>query len=176
MNDIQKPMIITGSARYDGDTSHYTDHVFKDIDVDIADLLNYNISLYNYKGIYPADDEFDALVNEILRHNVIVFATPVYWYAMSANMKIFFDRLTDLVTTNKKAGRALKNKTTFLLVVGTDDNLPDAFDTPFALTSRYMDMHYKGSIYFSTKERSISDEKDKEIQQFINRIKDALSL
>lgn len=44
----------------------------------------------------------------------IVFATPVYWYAMSGRMKIFFDRFTDLLYTHKSIGKNLKGKKLFI--------------------------------------------------------------
>ena len=35
----------------------------------------------------------------------IIFVTPVYWYAMSGRMKVFFDRWTDLLKIDKDTGR-----------------------------------------------------------------------
>lgn len=84
-------------------------------------------------------------------HNLIVFATPVYWYSMSGHMKVFFDRLTDLVTIQKKAGRQLKGKKMFVVAVGSDQALPIGFETPFQQTAAYLHMHYLGCYYSSRK-------------------------
>lgn len=41
-------------------------------------------------------DDMDDLIQKILSANVVVFATPVYFYTMSAQMKVFIDRLTPI--------------------------------------------------------------------------------
>src|SRR5450755_559983 len=114
------PLIIVASARKHGDTREFLDKVFAKLDHKQIDLLDFHISSFDYSNNYPDTDGFLRIVDEILQHKVIVFATPVYWYAMSGLMKTFFDRLTDLVTIKKKAARALKGKSIFLLTVGVD--------------------------------------------------------
>jgi multimeric flavodoxin WrbA len=81
----------------------------------------------------------------------IVFATPVYWYAMSGELKVFFDRLTDLLTTHKSIGKALKGKKTYLIATGSDPELPEGFEVPFRSTSAYFDMSYEGALYKATR-------------------------
>ncbi len=50
-------------------------------------------------------------MNDIVdKYDVLIFATPVYWYSMSGIMKVFFDRITDLLTIKKDIGRKLKGK------------------------------------------------------------------
>ncbi len=41
-------------------------------------------------------DDMDDLVKKVLAADVLVFATPVYFYTMSAQMKVFIDRLTPI--------------------------------------------------------------------------------
>jgi multimeric flavodoxin WrbA len=61
----------------------------------------------------------------MIEHDAIVFATPVYWYAMSGLMKVLFDRFTDLVTVRKDLGRRLRGRRVFLIACGTDPDLPN---------------------------------------------------
>jgi multimeric flavodoxin WrbA len=145
-------LVLLGSARQQSDTHRLASLLLKEAEVEYADLLDYCIYPYNYAGEYPADDAFEALMQKVLKHPVLVFATPVYWYAMSGPMKTFFDRLTDLVTIKKVQGRQLKGKHTFLLAVGADVALPEGFEVPFRNTSAYLDMHYHGAFYCAEKD------------------------
>lgn len=149
MND--RPLVILASARKNSDTALFVDTVFKDMRVDKIDLLDYKITTFDYSSAYPHYDEFKAVVDCILKHRIVVFATPVYWYAMSGLLKVFFDRFTDLVTVDKKTGRLLEGKSTFLIAVGADKEMPEGFEVPFQLTSNYLNLSYGGAIYHSTK-------------------------
>ncbi len=42
------------------------------------------------------NDDMTVLIEKVLASDVIVFATPVYFYTMSAQMKVFIDRLTPI--------------------------------------------------------------------------------
>lgn len=130
----QNPLVILGSARKQSDTKSFLEVAFKDMNFKVADLLDFHVAPYNYAHQYPDDDGFLVIINEILDHKVVVFATPVYWYAMSGLMKTFFDRITDITTIKKELGRKLAGKTSFLLAVGTDEDLPEGFELPFKLT------------------------------------------
>jgi multimeric flavodoxin WrbA len=153
----EKPLVILASARKQGDTSNFLNKVFTDHDHELIDLLDIHISPYNYSDNYPDTDEFPKVIDVLLKHRIVVFATPVYWYAMSGLMKTFFDRFTDVVTTKKHLGKQLHGKYTFLLAVGADEELPTGFEIPFKLTSEYLNMTYRGAVYFSTKCHSEND-------------------
>lgn len=144
------PLIILGSARKNSNTKKLTKKLFSGIKYELIDLLDYKIFPYDYSGNYPEDDDFLFLMEQILKYNKIVFATPVYWYSMSGSMKVFFDRLTDVVTIKKEIGRQLKGKKTFMISVGTAAALPEGFEVPFRLTSGYFDMDFISSYYCST--------------------------
>lgn len=148
----KKPLVILGSARKSGDTAKLVSTLFDDGDVLQADLLDYTILPYRYDGRYAKDDGFMQIVELLLAHRQIIFATPVYWYAMSGLMKNFFDRLTDIVTFKKEIGRKLKGKQVFLIVAGTDNFLPAGFTEPFRLTSVYFGMEFIDTFYCKTDE------------------------
>jgi NAD(P)H-dependent FMN reductase len=150
-----KPLIILGSARKSGDTAKLVTSLFSPESVTRIDLLDYKINPYLYDGSYGKDDDFMKIVAQMLTHQRIVFATPVYWYAMSGLMKNFFDRLTDLVTVEKKIGRSMKGKQTFLLAVGAEDVLPLGFEEPFRLTSSYFDMEFIAALYCKSSETDV---------------------
>jgi len=168
MSDV---LVIIASSRRESDTKKYVEFVFEGKEVKVIDLLDYQIAPYDYSGKYPATDNFFGIADIMSSHNVIVFSTPVYWYAMSGIMKTFFDRFTDLVTIRKPAGRQWKSKSILLLAVGSDPEIPQGFDVPFILTAEYFDMQYKGSIYFSNKTVLTDQRKNEMKRDFLEIIK-----
>ncbi|MFD2999096.1 flavodoxin family protein [Pontibacter toksunensis] len=153
-----KPAVIIGSARRDSDTKKLVEVLFPESDVKVLDLLDYKLDAYNYSGAYSTEDQFLQIVEELLPHQQLIFATPVYWYSMSGLLKTFFDRLTDLVTVQKTIGRKLAGKETFMVAVGAENELPLGFEKPFELTSDYFDMTYRKGYYCQTKEIHIPTE------------------
>jgi putative NADPH-quinone reductase len=101
-------------------------------------------------------DDFDVVAQALVAHDLIVFVTPVYWYAMSGRMKVLFDRFTDLVTVRKDLGRQLKGRAIFLLACGSESQLPDGFEVPFSETAAYLGMDYGGAYYAQTNKQDLS--------------------
>jgi NAD(P)H-dependent FMN reductase len=147
-----KPLIILGSARKSGDTARLVASLFNPEAISIIDLLDYKILPYDYEGRYKEEDDFMEIAAQMQKHHQIVFATPVYWYAMSGLMKNFFDRLTDLVTNEKSIGRSMRGKQAFLLAVGAEEVLPFGFEEPFRLTSSYFGMEFITTFYCKSSE------------------------
>jgi hypothetical protein len=145
------PLVILGSARPDGETRRAVDLAFHDGSAELVILPNFAIGGYDYAHL-NAQDAFGAVAQAMVVTDKIVFATPVYWYAMSAPMKIFFDRLTDLTENLKNLGKAMAGKSVWLLATGTEPELPDGFEVPFACTAQYFSMVYRGGIYLCTGE------------------------
>jgi len=71
--------------------------------------------------------------------------------AMSGLMKVFFDRLTELLSTHKAIGKALKAKKTYLISTGSDPELPEGFEVPFRSTSNYFHMDFQKAFYLQIK-------------------------
>jgi multimeric flavodoxin WrbA len=145
-------VIILGSNRKQGNTQKFVTDTYGIITPKVIDLLDYTITPYCYDNAYPYNDQFKQIIAEVLNYDVIVLATPVYWYSMSGTMKTFFDRLTDLVTIDKATGRLFKDKVMKVLASGYDECLPVGFEVPFRQTADYFDMIYEGCRYCSVAE------------------------
>ncbi|MDR6969227.1 multimeric flavodoxin WrbA [Flavobacterium arsenatis] len=158
-----KTVIIAGSARNDGDTHKMVSSLSALSGWDIIDLNDYQIGFYDYARKNKFDDFLPLMENIIANYDAFVFATPVYWYSMSANMKIFFDRLTDLVTVEKDLGRKLRGKKMAVITSSVGDHLGDDFWLPFARTASYLGIEYLGNLH------TIKDEEHtKDLAAFIN--------
>jgi len=143
---LTKPLVILGTARKTGETRRAIDIAFPDGSANLVILTDQDIGRYEYDH-KSANDDFLTIVDQMVRAQAVVFATPVYWYAMSGPLKNFFDRLTDLLEIAKDKGRGLANKKVWLLCTGTDETMPDGFEVPFSRTADYFSMHYCGAGY-----------------------------
>jgi multimeric flavodoxin WrbA len=143
---MNKTAILLGSSNPKGNTSSLIDYIAKTKGGDIFDLKDYQISPYDYQH-RNIDDDFIGLINQLLKYDTIVFASPVYWYTMSAQMKVFFDRLSDLLSVKKELGRLLKGKTTAVIATGATEQVERSFEEVFTNSFKYLSMNYKGMLY-----------------------------
>ena len=143
-------MIISGSARPDGDTAQAVERLRQvlSFETDLVDLGQLDLRHFAYGG-RPSEDDFDGLVERMLGARSVLFATPVYWYAMSGRMKVLFDRFTDLLSDRDSArrGRHLAGRAMWMLAVGVDPEAPEGFAVPFRRTAEYLDMDWRGDAY-----------------------------
>ena len=92
-----KKVVIVGSSRNDGDTSNLISVLIEKSEWDLINLNDYNFSYYDYNHENRNDDYLGLMRQIIEKYDTLIFATPVYWYSMSGIMKVFFDRITDLL-------------------------------------------------------------------------------
>ncbi|MCB2114428.1 MAG: flavodoxin family protein [Parvularculaceae bacterium] len=146
-DDDARAVFYFASSRSDGDTQRLARAVCDRIGAAaFVDLGGYRIGPYDYAHA-NADDDFLALAFRMTRAGAIVFASPVYWYAMSAQMKLFFDRLTDLTETRKAWGKSLAGKSMFVIASGQSRAPDPSFEPPFSQTAAYFGMNYAGMLY-----------------------------
>lgn len=146
---MTKTLILLGTARGDSNTERAVRNFFGPDEAEWIDLRRHRLAPYDYDHTVNAEDDFLAIANKMRDADRIVFATPVYWYAMSAQLKILFDRLTELLTTHKPIGKALRGKSVLLVATGSDSALPEGFEIPFQKTAEYFEMEYQGAHYLS---------------------------
>jgi putative NADPH-quinone reductase len=143
------PLVILGSARPDGETRRAIDLAFAPKAIDLVVLPDFAIGGYDYQHI-NAQDDFAAIAHRMAETDHVIFATPVYWYAMSAPLKIFFDRLTDMTENLKGLGKSLAGRRVWVIATGVESALPEGFEVPFARTADYFGMRYRGAAYLFT--------------------------
>lgn len=167
-----KTVVVLGSSRSFGNTRQVID-AFGSIekDIDIIDLNNYDIGYFDYE-FKNANDDFFPLMEKVLAYDTIVFATPIYWYTMSAQLKTFFDRISDLLKgENKPVGRKFRGKAMAVISCGSDDTIFDGFIMPFKESADYLGMHYKGHAHTWVAENSVIPKEVKDrLQSLANTI------
>lgn len=140
-----KTVIVLGSSRSFGNTRNIIDYLVSIKDnIDIIDLNNYDVGYFDYE-FRNKDDDFFSLMQKIVQYDTLVFATPIYWYTMSAQLKTFFDRISDLLKgDNKPIGRQLRGKNMAVISCSSGSEVFDGFAMPFEKSAEYLGMHYKG--------------------------------
>ena len=162
-----KTLIITGSSRNDGDTIALKELIVSQSTWDSLDLNDYSFSYYDYHHENRTDDFIPMMKKIIESYDTLILVTPVYWYAMSGIMKVFFDRLTDLITIEKDLGRKLRGKQMAVISTSNGNNLGDNFWLPFKASAEYLGIKYLGNLHTYS-----GDEKlDTQIENFIHHLK-----
>lgn len=163
-------LVIFGSSRSDGKTREAVVMVFGNKAHRFVDLAAHNISYYDYSHLNQSDD-FLSIADLMAKHRNIFFCTPVYWYSMSAIMKTFFDRLSDLLDIQKPLGRSLKGRKCYIISSGADDKLPECFLEQIKRTCDYFEMEYVHALYYYTgKDAHLVQQNESQIRVFQNAI------
>jgi putative NADPH-quinone reductase len=142
---MNRTLSILGTSRSRGNTRLVLDAVLQGR-APVIDLNDHSITPYDYTHRNSGDD-FLEMARQVVEADTVVFATPVYWYSMSAQLKTFLDRLTDLTRVHKVMGRSLKGKSVFLVASSSSPELPPGFEVPFELTAGYLGMRWGGAFH-----------------------------
>lgn len=136
---------LLSSSRRRGNTGALMDQVAAQLAVEVVDLGCLRISPFDYEHRNRGDD-FEPLIQRMLAHEQVIFATPIYWYAVSPAMKVFLDRLSDLLEVPDllPAGRRLRGKTAYVLCTSVGEEPDAAFVGAFRDTFAYLGMHFGG--------------------------------
>lgn len=163
-------VIILGSSRSHGDTRQVADFLAGQTGSDLIDLNDFDISYFDYEHRNAGDDFLPLMERVIANYDRIVFATPVYWYSMSAVMKTFFDRLSDLLKIRKELGRQLRGKSMAVLSCSRADDVDYDFEIPFRLSANYLGMDYLGHLHAWTEGGAIAAGAMGRIERFLPSI------
>ena len=165
MNTI---IIIQGSSKSDGNTTLISNYLNKEKQFDFVDLSTKNIGHFNYE-FKNANDDFIPLIEEVIeKYDTIIFATPVYWYSMSGTLKVFFDRLSDLLHYKKELGRKLRGKNMAMISNSGANDLKKGFSMPFIESANYLKMNYLGDVHAWIEDEKINVEAKKLVDNFRN--------
>ncbi len=162
-----KAVIILGSARQEGATLQMVKDLQQLSGWDFVDLNDYDFSYFDYEHKNRGDDFLPLMSRLIEEYDVFVFATPVYWYAMSGIMKVFFDRITDLLTIEKDLGRKLRGKKMAGISCSIGNHLGEVFWLPFSETASYLGMAFLGGLHVV-----VGTEHREEMRAFVVSIQD----
>ena len=172
---MNETIAIFASARRDGNTGKLIDWIASELDIDIIDLGKKNISAFDYDH-RNINDDFLPLLDELLKYKNILFVTPVYWYAASAQMKVFIDRTSDLLDVEelKSVGRRLRNKTAYVVCTSISPEADSSFLTSFKDMFEYLGIDYGGHIHADCENGYDPHKYTDDVKKFIQSVKCSL--
>lgn len=170
---MNNAIAVFASARRNGNTGKLIDWIARELDIDIIDLSEKNISAYDYdhKNI---DDDFIPLMRQLLEYEKIIFVTPVYWYAPSAQMKVFIDRTSDFLDVDELngIGRQLREKMAYIVCTSISSDADNSFMNSLKDTFRYLGMQYGGYIHANCEEGYIQERYQQDVDRFVRLVRD----
>ncbi|MFZ5818105.1 MAG: flavodoxin family protein [Bacillota bacterium] len=122
-----KVLVIYGSSREEGNTELLTEKVVEGLDCTRIYLRHQNVQpvvdkRHAPEGFQPVDDDHDAIIRQLLEHDLVIFATPLYWYGMSGPMKDFVDRWSQSLRDPRFDFRnRVKGKRAWVVITGGAD-------------------------------------------------------
>ncbi|WP_124727422.1 flavodoxin family protein [Staphylospora marina] len=121
-----KIAVICGSSRSRGNSEALVERVLKDLDAEWIFLRDHHIlpivdKRHDEEGFKPVDDDYHDVITRIMRHDILLFVTPLYWYGMSGFMKNFIDRWShSLRDTRYDFKSAMNGKIAYVVICGGD--------------------------------------------------------
>ncbi len=167
---MKNKVIIKGSSHRNGNTQKVIDAINSNKDFDVIDLLDYKIEHFDYEHKNHSDDFLPLMKKVIEQYDTIIFATPVYWYSMSGILKVFFDRISDLLHYKKELGRQLRGKNMAMMSNSDSNDNFSWFNLTFIESSKYLGMNYLGDIHSWFDKNEIDAEARKIIDTFREQI------
>jgi len=142
---MTRTIALFASARRHGNTGAFMDRIAAELDIEVVDLSALRIAPYDYAHGHRGDD-FEPLMRRVLEFDHLIFASPVYWYAVSSPMKCFLDRITDFLDLPELLddGRRLRGKTGYVVCTSIYDQEPKPFVDTFRDTFEYLGMRFGG--------------------------------
>jgi multimeric flavodoxin WrbA len=160
----KKILILNGSPKKDGNTSimvKWFAEAAKEKGSEI-EIVNTAFLKYKVNGCISCrkcqkiekyecciDDDAKTVLAKMAETDVIVFATPLYFFGASAQIKLVFDRMFSLYKWDNEANTMktpLRGKTMVVLASAFEDIGLDALEKPFKLTADYTSMKFESIL------------------------------
>jgi putative NADPH-quinone reductase len=147
---VLSTIAIFSSSRRLGNTGQLIDRIALELSIDVVDLASLRMSSFDYDHLNRSDD-FEPLMKRLLPYDQIIFATPIYWYAVSATMKVFLDRISDFLDLPDllSEGRRLRGKNAYIACTSICDEPSIEFIGAFRETFNYLGMHFGDVVHLN---------------------------
>lgn len=160
----KKILILSGSAHRNGNTSILIDWFCEGAKSKNTNIEIIHTAFLKYKtpGCTSCrkcqkikeygcviQDEISSVLQKIISADIIVMATPLYFFSASAQLKSIIDRMFSLYKWDNEANTMetiLKGRTLVLIASAYENIGLDALEKPFILTAKYTGMKFKSLL------------------------------
>ena len=153
----KKILVLKGSPRRGGNSDIMADALVKGAqssgyEVKCIETYHMNVGCFACEGCYSSESmpccrhpEFNAVAQDVLDADGIVFSTPLYWFGLPAGFKKFIDNFFCFYA----AGKDLSKKRSAILCCGEADkyDIFDGVQRNIELISSFLEWSMKGQIY-----------------------------
>ncbi|EHJ08731.1 flavodoxin family protein [Staphylococcus simiae] len=119
--------VLFGGSRPQGNTAQITKYALRDHEYNWIDVTTYQLNpvrdyRHDKEQINSYEDDYQLLIDQLLASDTVIFASPVYWYSISASLKAFIDRWSETLMDDryKDFKQQMADKDFRLILVGGD--------------------------------------------------------
>lgn len=166
---------LLASSRRLGNTGQLIDRIAMELEIEVVDLPALRILPYDYDHLNRNDD-FEPLMERVLAHEQLIFASPIYWYSVSPAMKTFLDRLSDFLEVPDLVpkGRRLRGRNAYVVCTSVCDDPSVEFLGAFRETFHYLGMRYGGVAHVNCRDGYLPPVHDTAATTFAALVKQAV--
>ena len=150
-----KIVVLMGSPNRKGSTSMLADSFAKGAaeaghDCEVVDVCHADISpctgcvACGYEGPCVQHDDVEQIREKLLSADMVVFATPLYYYGMSAQLKTLVDRFCAF---NSSLNRRHLKSALLTVAWNSSDWTFDALRAHYGTLVRYLNLDDQGAVY-----------------------------
>lgn len=107
---MKQILFINGSPNRNGNTAAMAKSMLTDKEYETLNLVDYKIYPL---GQHFDDDQFSEVMQRMLKADVLVMGSPVYWHSMTGQFRTLLDRIYETPLKHK-----LKNKDLYFIFQG----------------------------------------------------------
>jgi len=169
---MSNTIALFASGRRNGNTGQLMDRIAAELQIEVVDLTEKSISPFDYEH-RNRNDDFEPLIAHVLGFDQVIFASPVYWYTVAGPMKIFIDRLSDLLDVPEllEQGRALRGKTAHVVCTSIYDEVSAHYLGALRDTFNYLGMQFGACMHANCEDGYTPSRYEDDIRKFIKRVR-----
>ena len=92
--------VLFGGSRPEGNTATLTKQALEGVEHTWIDLTDYRFDpvrdvRHENSEIRDYQDDYKEVIDQMLASDIVIFASPIYWYSVSASLKAFIDHWSE---------------------------------------------------------------------------------